>query len=383
MSTINLAVISDLHCSHSSKDEKKDCKLHSDDLGTSDKRHPVKSLLKLIKKENLSSDLVLCPGDITNCADKQGLITGWSFLKEIRSALNATDIIATIGNHDIDSRNLSLGNVFSEIKYLDDNYPLPNVLKDEYWSNGYSFWKSNDILILNINTCYYHGNHVTVNESKIDQAQLDKIESLLDSENLETYNYRIALCHHHIIAHSNLDYSDSDKLDKGDNLALLLRKFNFQIVIHGHKHDPRLTMYNRLPIFCAGSFSSRMNTKDLEIQNTFHIVTLEKNHPTGYIRSWIHQPTEGWLTKLDTYFPCFTGFGFNGDISNLASQIKAWFDSRSNPIYKYEDLTKSFNTISNMTKEDQFFLSHELSKSGIVFHPPYPNLPKIIATELR
>src|SRR3546814_398838 len=99
---LKLAIISDLHC-HPINMENDVTYLPSDKLRSPSNDHPVESLLKIIKKEGISTDYTLCPGDFTDKASVIGFISGWNYSLEIHRALNSKEIIATLGNHDVDS----------------------------------------------------------------------------------------------------------------------------------------------------------------------------------------------------------------------------------------------------------------------------------------
>ncbi len=385
---IKIAVVSDMHCMHSSKEKPPDVAtyLYSDDIGRSETRHPIKALKNLIDKDELDAYILLCPGDITNLADTQGLITGWSYLEKIRVKIGAKKLIATVGNHDVASRNDDIGNVNLDLQLLDANYPIPSdLVRGDFWTNGYSFVDFENILVLNINSCHFHNNSKTAKKSKIDISQLDSIRKELQKKDLTGFDYKIVLIHHHPIPHSNMDYEDLDMLDKGDELIALLNQYKFQILIHGHKHDARLTIYQSLPIFCAGSLSSLMNVKDLKSDNTFHIINLEAGEAKGYIESWIYAPQEGWVSRLDTRFPCLTGFGFNGDIKTLAKTINDWLSEKTkeNRSY-YEPLATAIPDLKFLTNANQVDLSKILeTEYDLEFSPNYPNKPKLISKLIR
>jgi len=386
---IKIAVISDMHCMHSSSEDPKgsvSTYLYSDDVGKSETRHPVKALKNLIFSKELTADILLCPGDIANRADKQGLITGWAHTEKIRKLLKAKYTVATIGNHDIESRNEDLGNVFLDLQVLDPEYPIPSDLKDNnYWSSGYSFVEIDNILILNINSCFFQSNSKTAKKSKIDIIQLEAIGKELAQRDIKSFQHKVVLIHHHPIAHSNLDYEDVDQLDKGDDLITLVKKHGFQLILHGHKHDARLTVHKSIPIFCAGSFSSLMNVTDLKSDNTFHIIHLSENEPKGFIESWIYAPQEGWVVRSDTRFPCFTGFGFDGKVTELAKRISNWLDEdKTMQLAKYDTLRTNFPELDFLSQDEQKDLSEELlNKYDLEFSPPLPNIPKLIVKQIK
>ncbi|HEX8577428.1 MAG TPA: metallophosphoesterase [Flavobacterium sp.] len=122
---LRIAIVSDLHCHPEDKQNYKNNAtiLFTDKLRDISKEHPVENLREL--KENdkiLDVDIILCPGDFTNQSDKQGLISGWDFINEISNIFNARHIYATLGNHDIDSRN----------KFTEYSFTFPKGIKKTF-----------------------------------------------------------------------------------------------------------------------------------------------------------------------------------------------------------------------------------------------------------
>lgn len=109
--SVTIAIASDLHC-HSLTSENQASFLVADSLRTPSGKHPVEALAELIDQESLSAELLLCPGDITDKVCIQGLNSGWDFLKEIRDDLRADFLVATLGNHDVDSRSVHSADPF-------------------------------------------------------------------------------------------------------------------------------------------------------------------------------------------------------------------------------------------------------------------------------
>jgi metallophosphoesterase superfamily enzyme len=102
---LKIAVVSDLHTHDGSSAELGAPSM----LGTSDpedqpKRHPISGLKKLISDNKLRADILLCSGDLANKATPSGLNYAWRQLEILKNALGARKLIATAGNHDMDSR---------------------------------------------------------------------------------------------------------------------------------------------------------------------------------------------------------------------------------------------------------------------------------------
>lgn len=367
-SQLNILVISDLHCKHTSSDKtKEDVSLRSTILYSDSLRsdnppiHPVHAILGEIdkNKELLASDILLCPGDITDKVDPQGYITGWSFLEEIKEAVSAKCLIATIGNHDVDSRRkYSAEMPFFICKSIKGNYPLSNKnLLADFWNDHFCIYESDGYIILVFNSSHTHLSAVDASKSSIKHETLKKMEEKLLAINSK--KIKIALCHHHPINHSNTNYPDSDVIDKGELFLDLLVRFKFSMLIHGHKHEVKIRYYNKLLVFCAGSFSSTENIRETESENVFHKIELigEKK---GFIKTWIYGSKSGWTHKSSKKFPAVCGFGFDGEIDKLADQVANWFFTKSNgELDTYQKLVAAIPDVE-LLLPDEFYDLEEI-----------------------
>ena len=183
------------------------------------------------------------------------------------------------------------------------------------------------------------------------------------------------MCHHHPINHGNLTNPDVDLISNGDELVDLLEKYGFQIVVHGHKHEPRLNYRNSVPVFCAGSLSSTQNVNDLRIENTFHVMELHEHENKGTIESWVLIPKKGWIKKMDTFFPCHTGFGFRGSLDELAKKCAKWLTDKGLTITDFKLLKEEFTEIDFLTPNDQQLFNKALLANKVQLTPELPNQP--------
>lgn len=386
--SLKIAIVSDLHCTYGGDGSKKDAipvtntYLLSDLLKHPVNRHPVESIKKVIKAENLSSDILLCPGDITDRINQQGLVSGWQFLKEIKAELSAKMLAITIGNHDVDSRNQYNRGPFELIKNLDDDIPTEDIRANEhFWRNDYCIIEGDNYILLIINSCFNHTTPDLSKNTRIDEATIEKIENdLLMKKSID--KIRIAMFHHHPMHHSNsnLTYRDWDFIDQSDKLLFMLENNNFNLVIHGHKHDPRLVYFNSsLPVLASGSFSATSNLLDIGAQNTFHIIEFDLVSKKGKIVSWIYSPKSGWIQKLDCYFPCFTGFGSRLNMSDLAKECSDWFSGENKDYIKYSEILTKFPDLDHIIPSDQEKFNNLMKENyGLSFEPNLPNKPKML-----
>lgn len=375
---MRVAIISDLHCKHSSTDgNAKSTLLYSDDIGGGSLTNPIKALKNLLLEEELKCEIVVCPGDIADKADSQGLSTGWSYLESVQRATEASLLVATVGNHDVNVKCTDDQDPNGKLKDLDINYPVPNKKgsKNEYWQNDFCLIKHNRVLILVFNSCHSHRNIPSSRTARIDLEQLEKMEIALKGIKQEDFDYRIALCHHHPINHGNLNNPDIDLISNGDDFIKLLESNNFQIVIHGHKHEPKLSYKDSMPIFCSGSLSSTQNVYDLRIENTFHILELLPGKAMGTIETWVLIPKRGWIKKLGTYFPCYTGFGYRSSLDDLANRCTQWLKDNDTVLAKYKTLREAFPELDYLTPNDQNLFNAAINKNSAELTPPFPDLP--------
>lgn len=358
---VNITIISDLHCKHSSKDQvtsdfrKKSTNLYTDLLRSEEiPVHPVKAFIDLVEKsaDSFKSDLLLCPGDITDEIDHQGYITGWSFLEEMQAAVQAPHLLATLGNHDVDSRRIVNGELpFSLPRSIKPNYPIGVAsLRQDFWNDHYCIFETECCQVLLFNSCYTHLSSNDAKKSVIKEDVLKSMERKLSI--LPKGKIRIALCHHHPISHSNVSYPDTDIIDKGEHFLELLIKYDFSLIVHGHKHEPRIRYYNSLVVFCAGSFSSTANVTDSQSDNVFHRIEF-KDIDRAIIKTWAYGSRNGWTQKMGQKFPSITGFGCKDNIQSLAADISKWFEVQGNGMLeRYDRLISAIPAIQFVIQSD-------------------------------
>lgn len=359
-----IAIISDLHCRSKSSDLNSagTTRLYSDIARKPINHHPVSALIELIEENNIIADYVLCPGDITDKADNQGMMSGWSFLLDIQRAFKSKKLLTTLGNHDVKSRDFKPDDIrlkdpeittpFDFVKNVDRNYPFDeNNINKSYWADHFAIVEDEDSAFFIFNSVYSHINSVTANKCVITQAILSEMENRL--KKISSKKYKIAMCHHHPIKHANKTYLDDDVMDKGDLFIDLLNNYGFDILIHGHKHDPRLTVINSFTVLASGSFSALANLADVGADNVFHIIKFSDSSKKGIIESYVYKPQKGWLLNPGSYFPSKTGFGLNIDITDLISKSVTWFNKTKKPFVYYSDFINQFPDFQYLNPKQQ------------------------------
>lgn len=285
MRTIRLAVISDLHFRRHSNEET--CRPAAATQGKS--TDPVEGLLTLIQNgsahigfdDDRIADYLLCPGDIGDMADAAAFNQGWERLKALQKALGAKHLIASTGNHEVSSRASPVddlaGNVEAEVDPLaamqsQNDYPSdlldPDVGRWVYWGRGYEIIETGEMLLVLVNSSHFHPT-TRANEferGRIGEVSLSQLrKELLGRVKSNEDRVFIMLLHHHPIAHESLDVKlGKIPMSNGPNLMEVLAQTGVAwLVIHGHKHFPRLIYSSdegagRSVVFAAGSGGAQL-----------------------------------------------------------------------------------------------------------------------------
>lgn len=371
---IKLAVISDLHC-HSKKnnnDVRESYLLTDEELPTL--QNPYKSFKELVVRDNIEADVLIMPGDYSNKCCLEGLKMGWGITQDIARLINAKDLISNVGNHDVDSQNLHKKGAFYHIKEIAKTLPtIDNDKNDDFWQNGFVIIEYEDFRILNINSVHSHTNEIDAKHGLFSYDSMSVLEEELKL--ITDSKFGIAVCHHNIIEHSRQASSSTDYMHHGDELIELLDKYGFELIIHGHKHDPLIRYApgggDSSLIFSSGSFSAFKSLLLSGGYNTFHVIDIEirKNaRSVGIIDTWFFVPTKGWKKDVpNPFINSKSGFGIKFDLKEKALQVLNWFKENDYNILNYEnDFLPHFNDIKYLIPSDIDKLRGELKKLNIL-----------------
>lgn len=383
-----LFVISDLHC-HPKRESYDDDKTHlfSDKLRSPEKDHPVESLYEVISANSLESNLLLCPGDFTDQCSQQGLISGWQYVKEIANALNCKEIIATLGNHDVDSRNKNASYSFEIAKKIKQDFPLKNSEIGSFWDKGYTFVEKENVQILVLNTAHYHthssaGKENPTVKGKIDKGSIEEIDKYLHQFENES-RIKILLCHHHPVQHSRGELGEHDFIENGDELIDILGKHKYDLVIHGHKHDPWLRYHRtsngyEIPILASGSFSASGQADYIGKFNYFHYIEIKKDNGTvnAKMKTWEFVSKQGWQVNKSMKFYPYTGFGYTDSENNIADKIDQYLSAQNGTLTMWDNIVSHIPELEFLTPDKIDALEKILSSKKILTNPEIGFKPK-------
>lgn len=373
---LTIAVISDLHCHPTvlkGQLNSTDTYLLTDKLRSKTHNHPVASLSELVSNSSgdICAELTLCLGDFTNKASVQGFISGWDFSLEIHQMLNSKEIIATIGNHDVDVYEGNSNYTLEIARGIRKGFPIiDETARDVFWSKGCVFVERDNYRILVINSSHFHHNKSAAVSGKVDAEMLEYIDVYMKGQ-AGTNKISLAMSHHHPIDHSVLELGEFDKIVNGDELLSLLGRYEFDLYLHGHKHHPLLRYHNttesnfKLPIFSSGSFSSSTNLMHTSYRNFFHLIEITKGTiSTGMLKTWTFFPGTGWDMSLDLKagFAPYSGFGSSISYSDIYEKLVNLIGSNTNLMW--DTVCTSIPEIQNLIPQESKSLYDKLVENG-------------------
>jgi hypothetical protein len=380
------AILSDLHCHHSSQGPAESLLLTDLDRVPAS-QHPVEALLNRIKASQLRSDFVIAPGDLANRVDRQGMISGWAFVHEISNALRARAVVPTIGNHDVLSRDKTAPDPFQLPKHLKPQFPTADSrLTEQFWANGFFVWETDGIRFLVVNSAASHNNEILAKRGLITETQLEQIRAELEKT---SGKLSIAVCHHHPMLHEDIGLGTDDVIQNGSLFTQLLSEHKFDFLIHGHKHHAKLSYApsgpNPLPVLASGSFSAGMSTGlASRTRNLFHIVTLIRDKETdpsrGNIQTFQFRHSKGWspATWAAAEFPEITGFGCLEGAPAIALLIRGAFEKNGKSVAAWTEIMESVPELRFVPPAVFEGVGAELKEMGFVVAPFPPDEPRFI-----
>jgi len=171
-------------------------------------------------------------------------------------------------------------------------------------------WSFDDLLVVGYNSASHDSPNPedVAHHGLADPKHLDEIRARLNRIGRSDDRLRLFLVHHHPVDFPDPlpGTTDFSLMTNADSLLSLLHECGFDILIHGHKHQPNFVThttntYPQLPILCSGSFSVEIDTQWAgTIDNQFHLVTIDgragvENRIAGKVTSWTNNHARGWI----------------------------------------------------------------------------------------
>lgn len=351
---------------------------------------PLVGFIKLFESGEIEPpDLLILGGDLGDKADTHAIQSVWRDLSSLVEKYPDTKLVATCGNHDLDTRHKQ--NKFDPrgfLRTLKPGFPFPNSVEHqinllEYWANNFSILEDEQCRILNINSCAFHGfgsdAEPELERGRISDITLDGIEERLKTAvKAAPHKQNICLFHHHIRPVSTDTFDDASTMKGSERLADILSKASLGewFIIHGHRHRSNLFCVggNSAPIVlsCASFAATRTGDEHNPCPNQFYVIELEEvkqgevARVAGTVRAWNWTPSIGWQSKtsIPGGLPVISGFGFRGYIPDLAKNVAAAVKTSGKIVWT--DLINSFPDLGRLMPSDSETLIETLEAIGVI-----------------
>lgn len=362
------------------------------------KNDPMAGLLDFLKDDECgignSADILICPGDITTGACIESFDHGWGELNRLRSAMNASQLIAATGNHEIVSRaskeHTFSGNAEISVAPFDHlittkgypaNFESPDG-KWVYWGRGYEAVYGENWVVVTINTCHFHGT-LLPNEyerGRIGAAALQEIKSVL-VELSKKYVYRMVVLHHPPLNHEEFGVDlGRVPMFNGDLLLKAIEDTGKDwLIIHGHKHLHRLTRSSGAeyaPIVLGAASFGALLTGEIASQtrNQFYIVELSVSDDEGEDRlrgriEAICWDGAGWNVCNDIAQGLPNGCGFDQSSqfrsNRVANAIKQLLREKNLELMMWEEVQGEISELRYLMPKELENLVRKLDEIGV------------------
>ena len=346
-----------------------------------------------IREAGLSVDWIVSPGDLGDKAIPTAQSAAWRELERIRGAVGAKRLIATVGNHDIDSRrSFNDFDPKSSLQQLLPSFPLDcdcyekndNVYVDRFWSRNFVVvpFDEFDCTLLIINSCAFHGYSSDArkppNEHLRGRISPLTIKAIEDSLKNRATRLNIALVHHHLIKHPRIDDGDSLMINAGLLIEALKNTGKQWLVIHGHQHTPFISYGDASPlapiILSAGSVSVKTHrTIGGQARNQIHHLHIDvQNMETsgaeirGEMTSWSWAFENGWQkASSDGGISFKSGFGYRLNAVEARDKIKTAAQSKAPALLNWTDVLLGQPQLKHIIASDRQTLVKLLQAAGV------------------
>jgi hypothetical protein len=257
------------------------------------------------------------------------------------------------------------------LQSLEPKFPgTEEILCDRYWSRNFAVYLEDQVRVVLLNSAAFHGSGRPAEESEREfthgRISTRTISALREALSSEDRRINFLVCHHHPAPFNPVEERDYSEMVGGDRLIDLLGSdaFGPWLIIHGHKHYPRIAYATGGPsspiIFSAGSFSAQLYQKlQGHARNQFYVmeIPVDQLDPmgldlAGVLRAWDWIRLSGWQPAGErSGLPHRVGFGWREPTRNIAREIAARLPGHGT-IWDKADLAAALPKISYVRPED-------------------------------
>lgn len=344
------------------------------------KQNFLKELHQLTIDENISADLLVITGDITNRARKEEFLLASQRILEIAKYFKITDINKIFfvpGNHDSnweDEERVLSSDASNITEAIDEKYKnikteflLKSVLDSSQYGCFYSepyfvIWQLEFANIIGINTSVFDHHNKKPHHGVLRLSDIKILDKKLEELNIkDSGKLNLVMLHHHPVQQPDIPFTEADHsiLQNSSSFMDVCYKNKINLIIHGHKHIPTLSnkmddYFHPITVLCSGSFSARLDDRYFQgVPNMIHLVEIDDKCPInktvkGSVKSWEHNTGHGWQRDKSR-----NGIGYKEYFGNtmpplmikekIKEQIELLFSTQTH--ITWSDLSKNYSEI--------------------------------------
>jgi 3',5'-cyclic AMP phosphodiesterase CpdA len=310
-------------------------------------------------------DYLVIPGDITHQSNLSEYDCGQAFLNRVltRIGLTESEVVFVPGNHDVDwsvlegktiydaERNFRKRHKYNTLK--DSGHIFSRLASGSLVSEPYTReWNFPGCYFLGFNSSWHDDSLQDSHYGLIEIEQVQQLKKVLQRADLNN-KVKIFVVHHHVYPYNNPhpSWREFSCMQNAQALIDLLAEFQFDFVIHGHRHVPFFSVINpngtsMINLLCSGSYSCEVPSQIAGIVgNTFHIIEIEDTDCKGRVLSLAYDPTKPkWVESRENHGITFENpFGNNTPIEDIVRDCSTQIDLLDSiqPVIFYNSILKS------------------------------------------
>jgi len=317
---MKIAVISDLHIGRTARARDLQPPAVHADAHEEGEADFLENFYRFVDSFQVSADYLVVPGDITDAATPEEVDHANIVVDGVRQSLNVRRncVVFVPGNHDVD---------WSVLRDGDASHPVRQARRyDAFRRSGSIFreanenaegdlfvepfsclWEFPNLVVLGYNSAWHDSPDAHHHHGAATADHIASMREMLMAKGNISNKIKLFVVHHHTDQYHNLFdfYSDYSIIDNSQLIIDLAHEFNFDFLIHGHKHFPQFNSKannagHPLCVLGAGSFSRRLvPSMSGYVSNQFHLVEFDGRDPTsslvrGKVRSWAYVGGGRW-----------------------------------------------------------------------------------------
>ncbi|MGG7465232.1 metallophosphoesterase family protein [Plantibacter sp. YIM 135347] len=284
-------------------------------------------------------EAILVAGDMVDKADATALPFVWQKLQLLGSLLSAP-VIATAGNHDMDSQGIYSPTPNEALINLEPPFPSGSIAdRASYFAEQHAVITTENSVIVTVNTSAHHGlMHAGTPESNHGRFTSSLPHwvrrNLLQHPGLpET---KLVLAHHHPLQLPDIDTKETSATVGSEDMMRMLAEFGDWIIVHGHKHRGWVHYGfgggDAPVVFSSSSFSANLGEEEFGrlVQRQFHVLEVhDPKGPTGLVYSWNHDGSIWRPAGSQHMLSGVSGFGWRTSLDQVTETVREALRSTS------------------------------------------------------